>query len=295
MRLFADATRMLGRLGARRARPIPPSPFKPRLAAPSPEGNRAIVAACRNLSDGAQCGPEVLALVQAEMQRRRRASGTDFGPDSPAFTALAVRRAGTPDWWNEHNVLLAAADAFVPTIEGAWDASSAKDNVVVLGSRSNFGKFVPAGNGILLVLGDQASLPGGVIVSGVDGTILIGEATIGTFENEIVSQSSGTIIVGAEGLWAYDAHLMTADGHAIRDTRTGKRINSRSGRIVIDRHVWLGYEARIRGETYIGPDCIIGEGSIVKGLALPANSVAIGRPARQVRRNVTWTIEDPPE
>lgn len=59
-----------------------------------------------------------------------------------------------------------------------------------------------------------------------------------------------------------------------------------SGKITIGNNVWFGYNCTVLKGVTIGDNCIIGIGSIVSK-DIPANSVAVGAPAR-----VVCSIED---
>lgn len=54
-----------------------------------------------------------------------------------------------------------------------------------------------------------------------------------------------------------------------------------SGRVSIGRNVWFGMDVTCLKGTDIGDNCIIGYGSVVMG-KIPANSVAVGRPAKVI-------------
>lgn len=84
------------------------------------------------------------------------------------------------------------------------------------------------------------------------------------------------VIVGAEGLWALGVWIMTDDFHPIRDRHTGIRINKFGGRIVLDRHVWLGLGVTLIGDYYIGEDSIVGQGVTVKEACLASGTISVG-------------------
>ncbi|WP_295511921.1 acyltransferase [uncultured Sulfitobacter sp.] len=74
--------------------------------------------------------------------------------------------------------------------------------------------------------------------------------------------------------------------HSILDVQSGERLNPPRD-IVIGDHVWLAHGVRIMKGAQIGQDCIVGSRAMVFG-EIPANSLAVGSPARVVRSGVTW-------
>lgn len=60
--------------------------------------------------------------------------------------------------------------------------------------------------------------------------------------------------------------------------------------IIIEDGVWIGGHAVIGAGVTVGKNSIIGAGSVVTG-DIPANSVAVGNPARVIRK---INIDDKP-
>ena len=61
-------------------------------------------------------------------------------------------------------------------------------------------------------------------------------------------------------------------------------VNDYSSEIIIDEDVWLGVGVTILSGVHIGRGCIIGAGSLVTK-SLPPYSVAVGSPARILKKN----------
>jgi acetyltransferase-like isoleucine patch superfamily enzyme len=101
------------------------------------------------------------------------------------------------------------------------------------------------------------------------------------------------VFVDADGLWSTNIRVYSDDMHAIRDVSTGERINAFGGRVIVGRHVWLGFDVLLLPGTEIGADSVVGARSIVTG-ALPANAVSVGSPARPIRYGITWSPQDLP-
>jgi acetyltransferase-like isoleucine patch superfamily enzyme len=150
------------------------------------------------------------------------------------------------------------------------------------------------GENSLLVLGDRSNLHQARISVTGDATVMIGEGTTATLSAQLDARNGGAILVGADGMWANDLRIITDDMHAIRDKKTGERINTFGGRVLVERHVWFGERVMVVGDCRIGEDTVIGSGAIVKSGALPPNSICVGQPARAIRTGTTWTRDDLP-
>ena len=59
------------------------------------------------------------------------------------------------------------------------------------------------------------------------------------------------------------------------------------GEIRIGRNSFIGAKAILLPNTYIGENCIIGAGAVVKGL-VPDNSIVIGNPAKIIAKTDEW-------
>jgi acetyltransferase-like isoleucine patch superfamily enzyme len=100
----------------------------------------------------------------------------------------------------------------------------------------------------------------------------------GTFLNrntEVVAFRSVTI--GKDCKIARDVIIMDSDQHAL----PGEDLVVAP--VVIGDRVWIGARAMVLKGVTIGDDCVIGAGAIVTR-DIPPRSVAIGQPARVVRR-----------
>ncbi len=294
MRALAGLRQRFARRGDR-------APIQPQREAASPvadasrDGRPSLRTLARDLGNGDPCTPALLSALDAEVADRRRRAGAEAGPASPHTSGLKVRRADLPDWWTAgDNLLLAADDAKVPQFRLNPTKPPASKVVVVVGAQAVFDHFNLGGEGALVVIGDGVYCAVGALSCLQASTVLIGEGTTATNWAMLDACNDGVIIAGEDNMWAHGVSLMTDDTHAIRDVATGRRLNTRGGRIVIDRHVWLGENARVLGGAQIGHDCVIGAGAMVKNGEIASNSVCVGVPARVVRSGVTWSREDLP-
>ncbi|MGW1183265.1 acyltransferase [Streptomyces drozdowiczii] len=121
---------------------------------------------------------------------------------------------------------------------------------------------------------------------GHESLIRINE-NVGCAGRTFISAVEGvTVTIGADVMFAKNIEVRGDDTHPIYDVRTEKRMNpSRS--IVVGEHVWIAKHAVVMGGVTIGNGSVIGFRSIVTS-SIPNNCVAVGAPARVVRRNIAW-------
>ncbi len=269
-------------------------PFFPGSAADMVDAYRPLIEDARALTDGTPCGAPLLAAITAEITRRRTITGTLAGPADPGITDLVVRHTGLPDWWHAHgNLLVCGADTEVNIGLGFWQ-TPCRNCLAVIGSDTAPPRLIFEGEGGLVVIGDGCRIiNSGFNITG-ESTILIGENSTATHMASIDVRNGGIVVVGDDNMWAMGVGLMSDDTHAIRDAVTDRRINEFGGKIVIERHVWIGNSVQLMGHSYIGHDSVIGQGSFVSNMVLPPQTVSAGRPARPRRSGITWSRQDLP-
>jgi acetyltransferase-like isoleucine patch superfamily enzyme len=96
-----------------------------------------------------------------------------------------------------------------------------------------------------------------------------------------------SIQIGDDFLFSWGIWIRTADSHGLVDLDTGTLVNS-SRSILIGPHVWLGQDVMVMPGAKIGGGAVVGARSVVTK-KLPASCVAVGAPARVVRRKTSWT------
>ena len=79
--------------------------------------------------------------------------------------------------------------------------------------------------------------------------------------------------------------------HTIFDTDSLVWLNSVKTDIVLEQHVWLGFEAVLGGALRIGFGAIVGARAFVTR-DVPEQALAAGLPAKLVRRGVSWCRSD---
>ncbi|MFI7237091.1 acyltransferase [Streptomyces cyaneofuscatus] len=121
---------------------------------------------------------------------------------------------------------------------------------------------------------------------GHESRIRIGE-NVGCAGRTFISAVEGvSVTIGADVMFAKNIEVRGDDTHPIFDVRSGKRANP-SQSIVVGEHVWIAKHAVVMGGATIGDGSVIGFRSIVTK-AIPNNCVAVGAPAKVVKRNIAW-------
>jgi acetyltransferase-like isoleucine patch superfamily enzyme len=121
---------------------------------------------------------------------------------------------------------------------------------------------------------------------GHESRIWIGE-NVGCAGRTFISAVEGvSVSIGDDVMFAKNIEVRGDDTHPIFDVRTEKRVNA-SQSIVVGEHVWIAKHAVVMGGAAIGNGSVIGFRSIVTS-SIPNNCVAVGAPARVVRRDIAW-------
>ncbi|MFG2595987.1 acyltransferase [Streptomyces sp. NPDC048462] len=121
---------------------------------------------------------------------------------------------------------------------------------------------------------------------GHESRIRIGE-NVGCAGRTFLSAVEGvSVTIGADVMFAKNIEVRGDDTHPIFDVHTEKRVNP-SQSIVVGEHVWIAKHAVVMGGVTIGNGSVIGFRSIVTS-SIPNNCIAVGAPARVVRRDIAW-------
>jgi acetyltransferase-like isoleucine patch superfamily enzyme len=131
-----------------------------------------------------------------------------------------------------------------------------------------------------IVIGNNAFLGRGTILSCKNGDIHLGDNVNIGFHSEIFSGSSVT--VGSHGLFAAYTYLV-GGGHEFDRPDLPILEQQRSSRgIALGDNVWLGAGAKVLDGARIGSNVVIGANAVVNG-EIPDDVVAVGVPARVLR------------
>lgn len=178
--------------------------------------------------------------------------------DGPDLPGVRIEFTGSG------NTLTVAKDVRVAKLTVMFDC----DNGTMAIDSSRFGSF------------------SGYVRVGQDSTVRLGK-NVTTTNTCVISAVEGTsVTIGDDVMLASENEIRADDGHAIFDVHSEERVN-RSEDITIGNHVWLAKRAVLLGGARIGDGSVIGFGSLVSS-SIPNNCVAVGTPARVVRRDVAW-------
>jgi len=121
---------------------------------------------------------------------------------------------------------------------------------------------------------------------GQDSTVRIGNNVTTTTMCLVSAVEGATVTFGNDVMIASENQFRSDDAHPIFDLESQLRINPAKD-ITIGNHVWFGARAVALGGAVVDDGTIIGFGSLVTG-KIPNNVVAVGTPARVIRRDVAW-------
>ena len=165
-----------------------------------------------------------------------------------------------------------------------------RNNVLRIHDGSRIGKLrvqFDCDNGLMEV-GGSRGVPAfsATVRVGQDSRVIIGRNVSTTATAGISATEGTTVSIGEDCMLAIGVQLRADDGHPIFDVRSRRRVNI-SRDIVVEPHVWIGYNASVLGGVTIGSGAVIGLGAVVTK-DVPNNAVAAGNPARVVRTDIAW-------
>ena len=91
-------------------------------------------------------------------------------------------------------------------------------------------------------------------------------------------QDQGGIVIGDDCLIGHNAVLATLN----HDLDPSRRADLHPSPIIIGRNVWIGANVTVLPGVTIGDNAVIGAAALVTK-DVPANSIAVGSPARVIR------------
>ena len=113
-----------------------------------------------------------------------------------------------------------------------------------------------------------------------------------TFANgcRICVAALGKVKIKEDCMFSSEIVLQCGDGHALLDINSNNKVGFNREiipEIILDQHVWVGYQVFILGTSHIGSGSVIGARAIVKK-DFPNNCIIAGIPARIVRKDIAW-------
>ena len=203
---------------------------------------------------------------------------------------------GLSDRWHEQgNALFVDAGLDLPVrvleLMTAYDSSDAL--VVVSTGVVHDLVLLVEGSRPTVFFGPDTYLKGEVFCGGESHVVLNGDVRA-TDRVVIDARNGGSVVAAQDQLWAGNVYIATDDMHRLEDLETGVRLNTFGGRIRLGSHVWLGRDSMITGDADLGDGCVVGMRSLVRGQKVAPNTAVAGTPARVIREDVAWRMEDTP-
>lgn len=94
------------------------------------------------------------------------------------------------------------------------------------------------------------------------------------------------IYIGNDVMFSWNIKLFTSDGHTIFNN-SDDVINPPDD-IVINDHVWIGFDVKILKGSFINKNCVVGASSLISKKYAIENSVLSGIPAKILHTNISW-------
>lgn len=122
-----------------------------------------------------------------------------------------------------------------------------------------------------------------------DALIYIGKNNYFNGQFNIISSERKNVIIGEGSVFSFGIWARTADPHIIYDAKTHKRINQ-SKSIVIGDHTWIGQNAIILKNTFVGSGSVLAAMSVAAGKTLQSNAIYAGNPIRK-KEKIYFSVE----
>lgn len=147
------------------------------------------------------------------------------------------------------------------------------------------------GSGVVIKVTDGGSLVVGVGVEVGSGSVLIVQAGSLRIGNDVSIAHGCTIVaresivLGNDALIAEQVSIRDQD-HRMDEPSVIRKSGFVTAPIEIGADVWIGAKASVLRGSKVGAHAVIGAHALIRGV-IPANSVAVGVPARVIRARHT--------
>jgi len=161
-----------------------------------------------------------------------------------------------------------------------------KRKINIRGPIKSFGRTIVRNNNGVISIGRRSCLWPGVVFDlnspskAKKASVEIGEYTSIGDRTEI--HCADKVKIGNKVLISWDVNIIENDYHS----SGAEKVQSRP--IIIEDEVWIGAHCIILKGVTIGKGSIIGAGSVVTK-SIPPYSLAVGNPARIIRKTIAWT------
>ena len=171
-----------------------------------------------------------------------------------------------------------------------FQLNGSKNNSVYLHNAENIhGKISVTGSENIVIVGGNSPWQSrlNINVNGDRCVCFIGTGCTFVDARFFINGDNCNILCGDDCMFSHSTMVRTYDQHCIVDLQSGEWVNKPES-VIIGPHVWVGQETLILKASTIGRGCIIGSRSTVTSNVEDC-CVAVGSPARVVRRDVSWS------
>lgn len=169
-------------------------------------------------------------------------------------------------------------------------APGATGNVVVLPHGADvFGEFKIQGTDNIAIFSASGRGPCAInlAMQGNASTFFWGRESSSNGLSVWVTGNRSSVIIGEDCMVAQRVSVMTSDMHAVVDVETGAWLNG-GAPVLIEPHVWLGWESMVMKGTSIGFGASVAARSVITR-DVPRLAVSGGTPNQTIRKNAIWT------
>lgn len=140
-------------------------------------------------------------------------------------------------------------------------------------------------------IGDNSFINGlSITIEGDNNRLVIGNEVFILDDTRFYVVDGSVLTVGDNCMFSDRIDIRTTDNHAILDLNSGKRVN-REENVIIGDHVWIGHSVTVLKGSEIAEGCIVGSASVITKKHRVPNTVIVGNPGRERKKNVYWTME----
>lgn len=106
-------------------------------------------------------------------------------------------------------------------------------------------------------------------------------------------EQNAAATIGDHTIMSTDIVIRPTDIHTLIDNKTGEVINSIKHKISIGNHCWISQGVTLLKGAIVPDDCVVGANSLVTKEFKKSHTVIAGNPAKEIREDVSWSIETP--
>ena len=128
-----------------------------------------------------------------------------------------------------------------------------------------------------------------IIIQNNFNSVTIGKNVAFTKSLIVSCGKNNHILIDDDCMISTNTEIWGCDGHSI--LKDGEIINL-SKSIYIGKHTWIGANAKILKGANIQENCVIGANSLVTSGKIKNNSLIAGNPAKIIKENITWVVDN---